>query len=546
MTSVRDLADDLHVLTLDADPLAASFFGEPGYEDRLPDLTASASERLVTALRTVLDRADALTPADAGEEVTLAAIRHAAHSGIAWSQVALVECSPGPYGDGPAALVMAASRTVPETDEAATAHLARAGAYAEYLDQCAERLREGARRGRTPAAAVLDVAIAQCDGWLAEETLGPLGSVEMPDPEQSVELARIVTSSTRPALERYRATLASLRPVARADDRAGLSALPGGQADYDRLVALHTTLPLTAAEVHQIGFDACHDLAERMATLGASLGLHGLPAVVSRLREVVSQADPTAAMEAARTAVRRAEALAPQYFSPPLPAPCRVEPMDAGMGRAGMAPHYAPPTVDGAVEGTYWFNAEIPGVGGGWDLESVAYHEAVPGHHLQIARDQLRTDLPKLQRQASVTALSEGWGLYAEVLAGDMGLYSSNEQRLGALGVQMMRAGRLVVDTGIHALGWDRERAVTFLRERVPVGEAFLVAEVSRYIAIPGQALAYMIGQRELLRLRADAQSRLGPRFDLRGFHDAVLGHGQVPLPAVAAAVEAWIGSAGG
>jgi uncharacterized protein (DUF885 family) len=543
---VLELADDLHALTLDADPLAASFFGEPGYEDRLPDLSRAAAARLVTALRAVLDRADALTPANAAEDVTLAAIRHTALGGITWAEVALVECSPGPYGDGPAALVMAASRTAPESDQAAAAHLDRARAYAAYLDQCGDRLRDGAAAGRTPAAVVLEVSIDQCDGWLEGETLGPLGSVEMPDPEQSLELAQIVARSTRPALERYRATLASLRPMARPDDRAGLSALPGGAADYDRLVALHTTLPLTAAEVHEIGLAACDELGARMTELGATLGLDGLPALVARLRELASQADPASAMEAARTAVRRAEALAPQYFSPPLPAPCRVEPMEAGMGRAGMAPHYAPPTVDGLVEGTYWFNAEIPGIGGGWDLESVAYHEAVPGHHLQIARDQLRPDLPKLQRQANVTAMSEGWGLYAEVLAGEMGLYSSDEQRLGALGVQAMRAARLVVDTGIHALGWDRERAVAFLRERVPVGEPFLVAEVTRYISIPGQALAYMTGQRELLRLRGQAQTRLGDRFDLRGFHDAVLGNGQVPLPAVAAAVDRWVGSAGG
>lgn len=546
MTSVRELADELHALTLDADPLAATFYGEPGYEDRLPDLTAAASARLVTRLHTVLDRAGALAPADPADAVTLAAIRHAADAGIIAAEVALVEFSPGPYGDGPAALVHAAIRTAPETDAAADAHLARAGAYATYLDQCGERLREGARAGRTAPAVVLDVALGQCDGWLATETLGPLGSVEMPTAGHSLQLAETVRTSTRPALERYRATLDALRATARPDDRVGLGALPGGADDYERLVALHTTLPLRPREVHETGLAACDELAARMVEVGGQIGLHGLAAVVTRLRDVVSAADPATAMEAARTAVRRAEALAPQYFSPPLPTPCRVEPMEAGLGRAGMAPHYAPPTADGAIPGTYWFNAEVAGVGGGWDLESVAYHEAVPGHHLQIARDLLRDDLPKLQRQANVTAMSEGWGLYAEVLAGEMGLYSSDEQRLGALGVQMMRAARLVVDTGIHAYGWDRERAVRFLLERVPVGEAFLTAEVSRYVAIPGQALAYMVGQRELLRLRADAHRRLGDRFDLRAFHDVVLGHGQVPLPAVAAAVEGWVAAAGG
>jgi uncharacterized protein (DUF885 family) len=183
----------------------------------------------------------------------------------------------------------------------------------------------------------------------------------------------------------------------------------------------------------------------------------------------------------------------------------------------------------------------VPQTGAGWAGEALAFHEASPGHHLQLGRAQALSALPEIQRYGFVNAYGEGWALYAEGLAGEAGLYSTPEMRLGALVLQLFRAARLVVDTGIHAEGWAWAQAAAWLRETVPLPEAFAEAEIGRYVAAPGQALSYAVGQHELLRLRADAQRRLGQRFRPRDFHATVLDHGSVPLPTVARLVDAWI-----
>jgi uncharacterized protein (DUF885 family) len=205
-----------------------------------------------------------------------------------------------------------------------------------------------------------------------------------------------------------------------------------------------------------------------------------------------------------------------------------------------MAPHYTRPREDGSRPGTFWFNTLRPTAGTGWDLESVAFHEAVPGHHSQLARAQQLTELPLLQ-QFSVTVHSEGWGLYAERLSGEIGLYSDVRAEIGATYLEMHRAARLVVDTGLHALGWSRRQAVDYLVAHVALPESMLTNEIDRYLAWPGQALAYSVGQREILRLRADAQATLGPAFDLPAFHGTLLDSGSVPMRVLDGIVTSWV-----
>jgi uncharacterized protein (DUF885 family) len=208
---------------------------------------------------------------------------------------------------------------------------------------------------------------------------------------------------------------------------------------------------------------------------------------------------------------------------------------------SGAAPHYTPPRLDGGRPGTFWFNTLLPTAGTGWDIDVVAFHEAVPGHHLQLSRLQLLGDLPALQRQRSLPVFSEGWGLYAEQLAEETGLYTDDYGRLGAASAALMRAVRLVVDTGLHAFGWSRERAVAYAVEHVPMPPEFMAAEVDRYIVMPGQALAYLTGKLEIERLRDDARRRLGPAFSLPAFHAAVLDHGSLPMPTLARGIGAWV-----
>jgi uncharacterized protein (DUF885 family) len=208
---------------------------------------------------------------------------------------------------------------------------------------------------------------------------------------------------------------------------------------------------------------------------------------------------------------------------------------------AGAAPHYTPPRLDGGRPGPFWFNTLLPTAGTGWDIDVVAFHEAVPGHHLQLSRLQLLEDLPALQRQRSLPVFSEGWGLYAEQLAGEAGLYDDDRARLGQVSAALMRAVRLVVDTGLHAYGWSREQAAAYATEHVPMPPEFMAAEVDRYIVMPGQALCYLTGKLEIERLRDEARRRLGSAFSLADFHAAVLDHGSLPMPTLARGIGAWL-----
>jgi uncharacterized protein (DUF885 family) len=198
------------------------------------------------------------------------------------------------------------------------------------------------------------------------------------------------------------------------------------------------------------------------------------------------------------------------------------------------------PARDGSRPGAYLFNDVQPGQAGSWALEATAFHEGVPGHHAQFARVQLLPDLPLLQTGFYVVPHGEGWGLYAEGLADEFGLYSDDVQRLGMLGCAAWRAVRLVVDSGLHARGWSRARAREFALAHSPMPEDFVDAEIDRYIALPGQALGYLVGQREILRLREEARARLGAAFDIRDFHSAVLDHGSLPLPVLGQVVTEW------
>jgi uncharacterized protein (DUF885 family) len=331
-----------------------------------------------------------------------------------------------------------------------------------------------------------------------------------------------------------------LRDRARDDDAVGLTALPDGDAAYASAIAVHTTLSLTADELHAIGLEQVARLEERARELGAALGLRDLESVRRASRASTSALAPEDALAAAQETVRRAEARAHEIMPLPLPGPCAVSPMPDVVGESGMAPHYTRPRKDGSRPGTYWFNTRRPGAGAGWDLEAVAFHETVPGHHSQLARQQQLADLPLLQ-QLSITVHSEGWGLYSERLAGEFGLYSGVEAEIGSVYVEMHRAARLVVDTGLHAFGWSRQRARDFLFEHVALAESFMTAEIDRYISWPGQALAYMVGQREILRLREQARAALGPAFQLTAFNGALLDHGNVPMPVLARIVDTWV-----
>jgi len=441
MTPARDLADRFHKRWLRANPFAATMYGIPGYDDLLPDASEEGQRAWRAEAGEFLREASViasgqLTPADV---VTLDCTTEAAAQ-----EVAIIDLAPEEHTvtamqyEGPAAFLAVAARTVLVDPEAAEDYLTRLRGSGTWLDQISERLRAGADRGRLPVAPLAEQAVSWAGGVLAAPDASPVLSPRPPqqwfraaawEQERQAVAAEVV----HPALARWVATVRELLPRARASSQAGLTWLPGGEADYARAVRIYTTLPLSAEELHQVGLEHIAALEARAAELGAGLGLSGRDEVFAALRDSAGKIPPEEAVRLAVAAVRRAEERMGEFFPSPLPPPCEVTPMPEVVAVGGAAPHYTPPRLDGGRPGTFWFNTLRPTAGTGWDIDVVAFHEAVPGHHLQLSRLQLLTDLPALQRQRSLPVFSEGWGLYAEQLAEEIGLYADDR---GLLGVQ--------------------------------------------------------------------------------------------------------------
>ncbi|HET6964266.1 MAG TPA: DUF885 domain-containing protein [Acidimicrobiales bacterium] len=553
MTAPRDLADRFHRRWLEVHPFAATSYGIPGYDHLVPDDSEEGDRAWSSEVRGVLDDADAVDPAglSAGDRVTLGCLREAAKQELAVLESAYPEhiVTAMPFGE-PGLFLAVAARTVLVDAEAAESYVTRLRSSGEWIDQLGDRLRAGARKGRLPVGPLVDQAVSWAENLLAASAPGALLAPQSPagwDGAADWEGRRLAaaTDVVKPALARWVQVLKEIRQDARDTDRPGLVYLPGGEADYERAVRIHTTLDLTPEQLHRTGLEEIAALEERALELGAELGLSSLEEVFAAVRASAGNQPPEESIREAVEAIRRAEALTPDFFPQPLPDPCQVEPMPDVVAASGTAPHYTPPRLDGGRPGTFWFNTERPTAGTGWDLEVVAFHEAVPGHHLQLSRLQLLTNLPALQRQRSVTVFSEGWGLYAEQLAEEMGLYSDSRSVLGAISASLMRAARLVVDTGLHAFGWSREQALQFFAAHVPMPAEFLAAEVDRYIVMPGQALAYLTGKLEIAAVRSEAERRMGASFSLPAFHAAVLDHGSLPMPILRSTIEAWADGGG-
>ncbi len=551
MSSPRQLADRFHTGWLATHPFEASNRGIPGYDDRAPDASEEGDMRRRAALEGVLAEAAGLRTADRGEadEVTVGCLTGLALQEMAELGSAAVEhtVTAMPFF-GPAGLLAVAARTLVADAGAAGDYLTRLRRSALWVDQQVQRLRTGEAKGRLPVAPLVAEAVAWAEGVLAAPVPEALAAPQPPagwdgGPGWREERDAVATDVVKPALSRWVEVLRDILPRSRPAERPGLTYIPGGDADYERAVRSHTTMAVTAEQLHRTGLDEIDRLEKRALELGAQLGLRDLEAVNDALRGSAGVLPAGEAMEAARRAVRRAEARAGEVFPEPLPGPCAVEPMPPVVASSGTAPHYTPPRLDGARPGTYWFNTLVPTAGTGWDLEGVAFHEAVPGHHLQLSRIQMLMDLPAMQRQRSVTVFSEGWGLYAEQLAEEMGLYNRTESLLGATTAALLRAARLVVDTGLHARGWSRQKALEFCVAHVPMPPRFLAAEVDRYIIWPGQALAYLTGKLRDPRARDEARRRLGPAFSLPEFHAALLGSGSLPIPVLHQHIDWWAGT---
>jgi uncharacterized protein (DUF885 family) len=430
--------------------------------------------------------------------------------------------------------------------------VARWRAMGPYLDQHIANLRRGLAAGKVAARDPVEKVVNGLAAVLAspDATWALLTPLKAERPEWSAAqrdafgegLAGAVRDSVRPALERYRRFLAGeVLPRVRPEERAGIAHVPGGEQAYRRLIGVHTTLDLTPEAVHETGLREVERIDGEMAALGARvLGVADRAALLRRLRT-----DPTLHFNTrdevqakAAAALARANAAVPRWFGRLPIAGCEVVRIGTHEEQHTTTAYYRQPAADGSRPGQYFINTYAPESRPRYEAEALAYHEAVPGHHLQMALAQELTHLPAFRRFSEVTAYLEGWALYTERLAGEMGLYSGDLDRIGMVSYDAWRACRLVVDTGMHALGWSRRQAIDFMLEHTALSEQNIGNEVDRYLVWPAQALAYKVGQLELLRLRAEAEQRLGARFALPAFHDAVLGHGPLALPALRRALS--------
>jgi uncharacterized protein (DUF885 family) len=540
VTELDRLAADYWDAFLAQHPTFATALGDRRFDDRLEDDSPAARD----AWRAQLDGFEGrLADTQDEDAVTRAALSEALATDRAFLDADLAAFNVDPM-DGPQVdLLNIPSFHSARTSAEADALLARWRAMPGYLDQRGDGLRRGLADGRIGVAMLVTKVTQQIDELLARPDADwPLMEPGQSMPELRDDLLRIIGAEIRPAYERYRAVVVhEIGPRARPDDRPGLLHLPGGAEAYANLARAHTSVDTPPDEIHAIGLAEIDRIDGEFRLLGERLlGTNGLDDTLRALRE-----DPELHFrtrdEVYETAIRsleRANAATPEWFGRLPSAPCEVVRMPAHEEKHSTIAYYREPAADGSRPGQYYINTYAPETRPRYEAETLAFHESVPGHHLQLAIMQELTDLPAFRRFNGCTAYVEGWGLYTERLSEEMGLLSGDLDRFGVLSFDAWRASRLVVDTGIHAMGWTRQQAIDFMTAHTALGENNIGNEVDRYIAWPGQALAYKLGQLELLGLRAEAGERQGERFDIRRFHDVVLGSGALPLPVLRQVVE--------
>ncbi len=544
--SLRSLAKEYWEWRLSDEPLLATQLGDRRYDAKLPDISPAGRTRREEGYLSFLERCRAIADASLSpqDRLTRAAMLVDVGSLLEYSRCRLEEWAVDPLQGPQVELANVESYQQVRNPSEARAMVERWYAMGRFLEDYRECLGRGVSGGRLAVAACVARAIDEVndlllkpdsewpyllplktprDGWTNDES------------NAFVEgLTGAVKDSIRPAFGRLLEFLRSdVLPSARPQERPGIANIPDGRESYMRLIKVHTSLELTPEELHQTGTREVARINAEMEALGAKVfGLKDRKKVLERLRTDPSHyfATEDEVAEKAEAALSRAKGAIPKWFGRLPKADCEVVRMGEHEAKHSTVAYYRAPAADGSRPGRYYINTTRPETRTRYEAEALAYHESIPGHHLQIAIAQELKDIPEFRRNSGVTAFVEGWGLYSERLADEMGLYSSDLDRLGMLSFDAWRACRLVVDTGMHALSWTRAQAIDFMVENSALARNNIENEVDRYITWPGQALAYKTGQLEMMRMRKEVESELGERFDVRDFHDSLLGGGALPL----------------
>jgi uncharacterized protein (DUF885 family) len=544
------LAAEYHDYRSSLSPTKAHLEGDYRWADQFEEVSREAEDAEVAALREYARRAKAIPPADLeGDDLITREM-------LAWdanSRADILESRLEEFSVDPVSGLQAAIEIIPPMLSLPTATVAeqvvpKYRGVARYFRQTAQRHREGVEHRRTPARFAVEQVISQIDELLGrpidEDPLLRLGATVGVDREAWLSDVRaVVEGEIRPAIAEFRDVLRNeVLPASRPDAEVGLTCVADGDEAYARLVRYYTTTELRPQEIHDIGLRQIESLAREYRELGPeATGKTELNDILEALRSdpKLHHENAEDVLHASEAAFAKAKDAMPEWFGIMPKADCAVE-----VTSSGALAYYFPPAQDGSRPGTFFMNTVVPSDWGRYQIEATSYHEGIPGHHLQMTIASELQGVPEFRKVMYLPAYDEGWGLYTERLADEMGLYSSPLDRVGMLCADSMRACRLVVDTGMHALGWSRKQAIEYMVANSPMTEGQVTREIDRYVCTAGQALAYMIGRLEIQRIRAEAESILGSAFDIKAFHDTVLGSGPMPLGVLDRHVREWVARA--
>jgi uncharacterized protein (DUF885 family) len=524
-------------------PLVATFYGERGYDDRLDDNGPSGRAERKAVDEALLKRARALDRKTLAPEERLSAevMKTMLEDELEGLALPFPEFEVDHMDGGQSWIPTVIQTAQPMKNAADAAALEkRLKSMPRYFAQHQANLASGLKSGRVAARVPTEKLIRQLDEMLAAPLdKSPYAEAcdRLPEPvraEWKPRLLKVVEAEVMPALSALSAFLKTDYLPKTREGNIGLSGIPGGRAMYRHAIRSHTTVNKSPEELHKIGLVELEAIKGEMAQIAARSEHAGdVESFLDKVRKDPKNFFTTReeVLKNAEELVAKATAKLPDWFGTLPKTALVVKPVEEFQEKNEAAARYFQPPTDLSRPGVYYINTYKPESRPRFSMTSLALHEGVPGHHLQIALALENKELPQFRRSAGFTAYVEGWALYTERLGDEMGMYEDDLSRLGMLSDQALRASRLVVDTGIHAKGWTRDRAIAFMTANTPMSREEIEAEVDRYTVWPGQALAYKVGQRELMALRDEVKARTGRRFDIKAFHDAVLRHGPLPLP---------------
>jgi uncharacterized protein (DUF885 family) len=553
-TDLRALQKEYWEWQLAEFPELSTWTGDNRYNDRFTDLSFEAIDRRNVHERHMLERVRSIDPSELSGQEALS------HALLLWElslavedqqfpPVMLLTQISGPQLSFPQLVSATPFRTSADYDN----YLARLSAFPRYLEQVTGLLRRGIELGwvqpRGPLVSIPDQITGQIVADVAQSALyAPLeqipGSIDGAERERYQTKAReLIGSALFPAMANFRDFITGTYLPA-GDRPIGASALPNGEVYYAHCIRMHATTDLDPRAIYQTGIEEVARIRTQMDEVIERAGFQGsLEEFAAFLRTdprfYFSRAEDL--VTAYRDIAKRADAELPALFTELPRTPYGVRPFPGYEGPSQATAMYYPGASDGSRAGYFMVNTYCLDMRPKYEMEALTLHEAVPGHHLQIARAQELHHLPDFRRNASYTAFIEGWALYAESLGAKMGFYTDPYSQFGQLTYEMWRACRLVVDTGLHCFGWTRQQAIEYMRENTAKTEQDIAVEVDRYIVLPGQALAYKTGELAIKELRAKAEGELGRAFDLRRFHNALLDDGALPLTILTGRIEEWI-----